>query len=169
MADESAFASRPAVHRPLTWRFALAVVAGSFVGAAAVRWTIVLVASAQARNEVSGLQTILLGAALGLVIGYMVAVIIVGVGMRNREHGGRFTVVFAIVLLAVHVFSGMSRGMAILAVPLVTTSSDFSWLFLVPPLFTVPAAAMRVIRWRWAVGVAGVGVALAAVLGAMFG
>ncbi|GAB3605876.1 hypothetical protein GCM10027413_12850 [Conyzicola nivalis] len=159
----------PSVPRPLISRFALAVVGASFVGGAAVRWTIALVAIAQARHEVSGLQTILLGATLGLVIGYMVAVIVVGVALHNRERGGRFTVIFASVLLAVHLYSGMSRGVGILAIPSVESSLDFSWLYLVPPLFTVPAAVLRLIRWRWTIGVAAAGVALAAVLGAVAG
>jgi hypothetical protein len=155
--------------RPLTWRHALAVVAAAFVGAAAVRWTIALIATAQARHEVSDLRAMLLGATLGLVIGYMVAVIVVGVALRNRDRGGRFTIVFAIVLLAVHLISGMARGIGILAVPVVASPADYSWLYLVPPLFTVPAAALGLVRWRWAVGPAVVGVLLAAALGAISG
>jgi hypothetical protein len=155
--------------RPLTWRYALAVVAGAFVGAAAVRWTVALIATTQARHEVSDFRAMLLGATLGLVIGYMVAVIVVGVGMRNRPHGGRFTLIFAIVLLTVHFISGMARGIGILAVPVAGASSDYSWLYLVPPLFTVPAAALQLVRWRWVVGAAVAGVLLAAALGALSG
>jgi hypothetical protein len=153
--------------RPLTWRHTLTVVVAAFIAAAAVRWSIALVAIEQGRHEVSGMRTMLLGATLGLVIGYMVAVIVVGVALRNRERGGRFTVIFAIVLLAVHLISGMTRGVGILAVPAVASPTDFSWLFLVPPLFTVPAAALGLVRWRWPVGAAAIGVLLAALLSAV--
>jgi len=147
----------------ITRRYALVVVAASLVVAVLVRWGIVAVASEQARSQISGLQTILLGLALALVVGYMVAVILVGIGMRNRQRGGLFTLVFALTALAVHVFAGLTQGIGMLAVPLPATT-DFSALFLVPLLYTVPAAVLRIIPRRWAFIVGATGVVLASAL-----
>jgi len=149
---------------PLTWRFALVVVAASFVVAVLVRWGIAAVATQQARSQISGLQTILLGLALALVVGYMVAVIGVGIGMRNRHRGGLFTLVFALITLAVHIFAGITQGLGILAVP-APAGNDFSFVFLAPLLYTVPAAVLGIIRWRSASIVAAVGLVLAITLG----
>jgi len=134
----------------LSWRFALGVVATSMVAATIARWSI------DALTKSGRPDTVLLGAAFALVIGYMVAVGGVGFGLRNRERGGLFTLLYALMLAAVHVFSGISQGMSILVVPFDPTSTDFSAFLLVPLLYTVPAAALRLVRWWW------VGVGLAA-------
>ena len=169
MTDDVMSVAAPTAPRSITWRFALLVVVGSIVVAAGVRVLVTLVAYAEARHEVSGLQTILVGAALALVIGYMVAVICVGVSTRSRQRGGRFTVIFAAVLLAVHLFTGFVHGMAILRLPYYVASTDYSPLVLAPLLFTVPAAFVRAIRWRVALLVAATGLVIASVLGALTG
>jgi hypothetical protein len=163
MADTGSFPTVQTGSTAITRRYALVVVAESFAIAVLVRWGVVAVATEQARSQISGLQTILLGLALALVVGYMVAVIGVGVGMRNRDRGGLFTLVFALTALAVHIFAGVTQGIGMLAVPLPATT-DFSALFLVPLLYTVPAAALRVIPWRWMLVIAAAGVMLASTL-----
>ena len=169
MTDDGASVTAFTAPRPITWPFALTVVAGSFVVAAAVRALIIVVASAQAPHDESPLQTILVGAALALVIGYMLAVIGVGVSTRNRRRGGTFTVIFAAVLLAAHLFTGFTHGMAILRLPHYVASTDYSPLVLAPLLFTVPSAFLKVIRWRVMVLVTAIGLVVASVLGAITG
>jgi hypothetical protein len=134
----------------LSWRFALAVVAVSMIAATVVRWTIDFL------THSGPTDTVLIGSAFALVIGYMVAVGGVGFGMRNRERGGRFTLIYALMLAAAHVFSGIAQGMSILVVPFDPHSTDFSAFLLVPLLYTVPAASLGLVRWWW------VGVVLAA-------
>lgn len=137
----------------LTWRFALLVVAVSFVLAGVTRLLIVMVA-----------EDDLLWSAFALVIGYMVAVGGVGFGMRNRAHGGRFTLIFALVLAAVHVISGLNQGLSILAVPFDPYSTDFSAFLFIPLLYTVPAVLLRLIRWWWAPAVLAAGIVVSNVV-----
>ena len=148
---------------PLTWGFALIVVAGSFAAAVLVRWLIVFAASDWARHQISGHQVLLITAAFALVIGYMVTVGGVGLGMRNRTDGGRFTLFFALMLAGVHVVSGLAWGIGILALPF----GDASSLVILPLLYTVPAAAVRLIRWYAVPAVAAIG-AVAWVVIALF-
>jgi len=137
----------------LTWRFALLVVVVSFVIAGVTRWLIVMVA-----------EDDLLWSAFALVIGYMVAVGGVGFGMRNRARGGRFTLVFSLVLAAVHVISAINQGLSILAVPFDPYSTDFSAFLLIPLLYTVPAVLLRLIRWWWAPVVLAAGIVVSNVV-----
>ena len=146
----------PTTPSELSWRFALVVVAVSFVAAGIIRWLIVMVSADD-----------LLWSAFALVIGYMVAVGGVGLGMRNRARGGRFTLVFALVLAAVHVISGLNQGISILAVPFDPYSTDFSAFLLVPLLFTVPAAILRLVRWWWVPAVLVAGIAVSNVVFAL--
>jgi hypothetical protein len=127
----------------LSWRFALRVVVAAMVTAAIVRWSIT------ALTRSGNTDVVLLGSAFALVIGYMVAVAGVGLGMRNRQRGGPFTLIFALLLAAEHVFSGVTQGMSILVVPFDPTSTDFTAFLLVPLLYTVPAAILQLVRWRW--------------------
>jgi len=147
----------------LSWRFALGVVAASMLAAAIVRWSI------DALTQSGRTDTVLLGAAFALVIGYMVAVAGVGFGMRNRERGGLFTLLYALVLAAVHVYSGIAQGMSILVVPFDPHSTDFSAFLLVPLLYTVPAAILRLVRWWWVGIVLAAGIAVSNAIFALSG
>jgi len=128
----------------LSSRLTLLVVAVSCVIAAIARWIIAGIAAVTADSEHA-----MLASAFALVIGFMVALGGVGFGLRNRERGGRFTLIFGLVLAAVHVISGLNQGMGILAVPFDPYSTDFSAFLLVPLLYTVPASILRLIAWWW--------------------
>jgi len=147
----------------LSCRFALGVVAASMLAAVIVRWSI------DGLTHAGNTDTVLLGAAFALVVGYMVAVGGVGFGMRNRERGGRFTLVFALILAAVHVYSAIAQGLSILAVPFDPHSTDFSAFLLVPLVYTVPAAILRLASWRWIVVALVAGIALSNIVFALAG
>jgi hypothetical protein len=145
------------------WRFALLVVVVSFVVAVAVRW---LIAGITVYSD----ERAMVVSAFALVIGFMVAVGGVGLGMRNRDRGGLFTLVSGLVLAAIHVVSGLNQGMSILRVPFDPSSTDFSAFLLVPLVYTIPAAILRLIRWWWVAVVLLAGIAVsnvALVLSAM--
>ena len=105
-------------------------------------------------NPFAGLGIVIIGAIALAALGFALSIVAVAVGLRGREFGIRFTVVYAIILAAV----------VMLAVP--ASLYDLGdWLFLLAPaLWTVPAAAAGLLRLRWVLTVAAAGLVVALAL-----
>ena len=129
----------------------------ALTAAVAVRLGVNALAAAQAMAELEadpeswgGVGTAILGATVGLLLGFVVAVAGVGVGVRGRDRSGRFTVVFVAALVAALIVqSAFSGPLGAIALPRL---GDTGWLVLVlacPLLWALPAAAVGALRWRW--------------------
>jgi hypothetical protein len=82
----------------------------------------------------------LFGVAISVIVGIILSITTVAVGMRSRRRKVLFTLLFAVLLMAMTVLAYGTRGLSLLAFPL---------------LWAVPTAAVGVIRWRWAAIIAG--------------
>ena len=160
--------------RPISRRRSLLVAAIALVGALAIRFGITAAAgiigqwqAAASSTQWAGLGTIILGAAIGLLLGYAIAVTGVAIGMRRRTGGRRFALLFALVLAALQIGLFALEGLGGLANPSVFDGAPLSlWpLVGVPLLWTLPAASVRLIRWRWVAVIAAAGVIVVLVIG----
>jgi len=154
-------------------RYSLLLVAVALIAGLILRLGILGIAAffgqrqaAASSGSWAGLGTILLGAALGLLVGYVLAIVTVGVGMRRRSGGRRFTVVFAVILAAVQAVPFAVSGVGGLALPSAFYGVPLGfvpWVG-VPMLWALPAATIGLLRWRWLAVIGAVGVIVVLVI-----
>lgn len=159
--------------RPISRRRSLLVVSIALVAGLAIRLGTSVIAAFIGQQEAAassaqwaGLGTIILGAGVGLLAGCVLAVTAVGIGMRRRTGGRRFTLVFALVLAALQIGLFALEGLGGLAPPSMFDGAPLSlWpLVGVPMLWALPAATVRLIRWRWLAVIAAAGVIVVLVI-----
>jgi hypothetical protein len=155
---------------PLTSRRTLIVVALSLIIAAAIVFVVITVATTIALAEhaaspggFAGLEVVFFGVVVAAFTSFGGAVTTVAVGLRGRAKSKTFTGLYAGVLLGVVLIAALSRNLP--HFPVSPSDSGLSdmipWLVLAPLTWTIPAAAVRLLRWRRVAIIAGVGLILA--------
>lgn len=152
------------VARQLTARRTLVVVAIALAAGISARAGVLALAVAQMADEQAaaestggatgweGLGTVLLGAVAGVALFVVVAIASVGVGLWRKHGAGRFTALFAVMLLATLAAQWLADGgglTAVIAAPrrgspelaAVVIGLSLSW--------ALPAAIVGALRWRW--------------------
>lgn len=148
----------------LTVRRSLAAVAGGLASgclAAVIAALVVGAATSGATTTGEGIGAAVLAAAGGVFLGCLVSALVVLLTVRGRRRGARFSGMFSTGLALLLVFFGVGVVGSV-AAPLIELVGlgPLLWL-LVPPLWSIPAAAAGVVRLRW------VGYVLALGLGAV--
>ena len=146
---------------PLTRPQTLLAVVVAVVASIAMRLagTLYFVATAGAQvstpsNPYAGLGIAILGGATTIVVSLVAAVVVVIIAVRRHGSSARFVLVFCAVLVVV----------TILALAPGQTTIE-SWLLVaVPALWTVPAASIGLLLWRWVAVLAAIGAVLAVAL-----
>ncbi len=164
--DQEPATPDPATLEPLTVgrslaAVALAVAAGAVVVVAAVGLTNGPASTPD--GPLAGLGALLVGLVAGSVGACLAAALSVRALVRGRASGGTFSAVFSLtlaVVLVAHLVgasaaAGGGSGIGLRAL---------AWLTL-PALWSVPAAAARVVRWRWPVLLAILGVVALTIAG----
>ena len=155
--------------RVITLRRAVTVVAIALVAALATRLLMMLAATSAATSAAAaspgswaGIGVAFLGAAAAVLTGYILAVVIVAIGMRRRNRAGLFVGVFAAMLGMIVLLPIVALQWGGLALPLSLDGSplSISYLLTVPLLVVIPAAVAGAIPWKRAGIVAAGGVAL---------
>ena len=153
----------------LTVGRSLGAVGGGLAAGAATTVGVAMIAGAAGSGGSSptdGLGVLLVGLAGGVFLGCLVAALVVLFSVRGRRHGTRFSGLFSagLALLLAFVAIGIVGGLAA-PVTDVVGAGALAWV-LVPLLWSVPAAAARVVRARWVGWVAALGlVAVVATVG----
>jgi hypothetical protein len=139
-------------HGPLTVARSLGSVAVGILAGGVLLLAVVGVVNGPASTpdgSLSGLGGLLVGLVVGSVGACLAAALSVRALVRRHERGGTFSAVFSLTLalvLVAHLVGALGQGGASSGVG----PGALAWLTL-PALWSVPAAAARVVRWRWAV------------------
>lgn len=144
----------------LTVRRSLAAVAGGLASgclAAVLTALVVGAATSGASTTGEGIGAAVLAAAGGVFLGCLVSALVVLFVVRGRRRGARFSGLFSTGLALLLVFFGVGVVGSV-AAPVIELVGlgPLLWL-LVPPLWSIPAAAAGVVRLRWVGYVLGLG------------
>jgi hypothetical protein len=155
---------------PLTARRTLIVVALALVAAAVIVFVVITIATTIALAEhaaspggFAGLEVVFFGVVVAAFTSFGVAVTTVAVGVRGRARSKTFTGLYTGVLLVTVLITALSRNLP--HFPVSPSDSGLSetipWLVLAPLTWTIPAAAVHLLRWRRVAIIAGIGLVLA--------
>lgn len=109
-------------------------------------------AAADTATGWEGLGTALLGAVVGLALFVVVAIAVVGIGLRGTRGAGRFTAMFAGMLLATLVaqsLSGGNGGLGAVGIPRLGTTELAAVVVGLSLSWALPSAIVGALRWRW--------------------
>jgi hypothetical protein len=102
-------------------------------------------------NPWVGIETVFLGAIVGLLLSVVTAITVVAIVVRGRQRSAAFTAIFASVLVVVLVAQSIEGNGGVGAVALPRAGDPAAALFIVglPLSWALPSAIVGALRWRW--------------------